>query len=339
MPATRRIVLARRPRGSPVPEDFRLETVDLPAPGAGDVLVRTLWLSLDPYMRGRMSEAPSYAPPVAIGAVMEGETVGVVVAGAVADFPPGTVVRGRGGWQDHAVLPAAGLARVDPELAPVSTALGVLGMPGLTAYAGIEGVGRPAAGETVVVGAATGAVGAVAGQIARLKGARVVGVAGGAEKCAFAVRDLGFDACLDRKAPDLMERLAAACPEGIDVYVELTGGAVTDAALPLLNLHARVPVIGAIAHYNASGPWAGPDRLPWLFRQVLVRRLTVQGVLVLDWEHRRADFLREVGRWVREGAVRYKEDVVEGLEQAPAAFQGLLEGRNFGKLLVRVGPA
>lgn len=339
MPSTRRITLARRPRGAPVAEDFRPETAPVPEPGPGEALVRTLFLSLDPYMRGRMSDAPSYVPPVALGAVMEGEVVGMVEASRDAALAEGAIVRGRGGWQERFVLPVAQLRPVDPADGPVSTALGVLGMPGHTAYAGLVGIGRPKPGETVVVGAATGAVGAVAGQIARLKGCRMVGVAGGAEKCAYAVKELGFDACLDRKPPDLAGRLRDACPDGADIYIELTGGAVTDAVLPLLNTHARVPVIGTIAHYNDADPATATDRLPWLLRQVLVRRLMIQGLIVWDWAHLEADFRREVGGWMRDGSLRYREDVVDGLENAPAALIGLLEGRNFGKLLVKVGEA
>jgi hypothetical protein len=302
------------------------------------VAVRTIWLSLDPYMRGRMSEGPSYAAPVPVGGVMEGETVGEVVTSRDPAFRPGDLVRGRGGWQSHAVLPAAGLRKVDPGLAPISTALGVLGMPGLTAYATIRGVARPEPGETVVVGAASGAVGALAGQIARRLGARVVGVAGGADKCRYVVEELGFDVCLDRRAPDLAGRLKAACPKGVDVYVELVGGDLFWAALPLMNQGGRIPVVGMIAWYNLKAPPEGPDRTPLVLRTTLVRRLVIRGVLVWDWEHLRPDLEREVGGWIRDGSLEYREDIVDGLEHAPSAFIGLLEGKNFGKLLVRVGP-
>lgn len=332
----RRIVLARRPEGAPTSDDFRLETAPMPEPAAGEVLVRTLWLSLDPYMRGRMREGPSYAPPVALGEPITAECVGEVVRSRSDRFRPGDLVRGFGNWQSHFVLPAERLSVVDPSRAPPETALGVLGMPGHTAYAGMIGIGRPRPGETVVVPAVTGPVGATAAQIARIKGCRVVGIAGGVEKCAWAARELGLAACLDRRAPGLAERLRAACPDGVDIYVELVGGEVLDAVLPLLNTHARVPVIGTIAWYNATGLPEGQDRLPWLMRLILVKRLTLQGLIVWDWEHLRADFERDVAGWLAEGSLVHREDVVEGLENAPAAFIGMLEGRNFGKLLVKV---
>lgn len=337
MTELRRIVLARRPQGAPVPEDFRLETGPVPEPGPGEALVRTVWLSLDPYMRGRMSDARSYAQPVPLGGVIEAEVVGEVMASRDPALRPGDMVRGRGGWQSHFCRPAAELPKITPGFAS-STALGVLGMPGHTAYAGLEVVGKPKPGETLVVGAASGPVGSLTGQLAKRAGCRVVGVAGGADKCAWVTGELGFDACLDRREPDLDGRLAAACPDGIDIYVELTGGAVLDAVLPLLNLHARIPVIGTIAGYNASSPPPGPDRLPMLMRLALTRRLVIQGVLVSDWGHLRPEFVIKVGAWLRTGEIRYREDVTEGLEKAPEAFIGMLAGRNFGKQLVRVGP-
>jgi len=334
---TRRIVLARRPQGAPVPEDFRLEEAPLAPHGPGEVLARTVWLSLDPYMRGRMSEGPSYAAPVAVGGVMEAEVVGEVEASADPAFRAGDIVRGRGGWQSRFVLPAAQLRKVDPAAAPISTALGVLGMPGLTAYATIKAIAKPKPGETVVIGAASGAVGAIAGQIARRMGARVVGIAGGADKCRYVVDELGFDLCLDRREGDLAGRLETACPKGIDVYVELVGGELFWAALPLMNQAGRIPVVGMIAWYNLAAPPEGPDRTPLVLRTTLVKRLLIQGMLVWDWAHLEPDFQREVAGWIREGKLKHREDVVEGLERAPEAFMGLLEGRNFGKLLVRVG--
>ena len=338
MSKLKRIVLARRPQGAPTPEDFRLEEAGLPEPGQDEVLVRTLWLSLDPYMRGRMSEGPSYAAPVGLGEVMEGECVGEVLASRHPGLAAGDLVAGHGGWQDHFVLPGPRLRKLDPEAAPLSTALGVLGMPGLTAYAGLLAIGRPQPGETVVVGAASGAVGAIAGQIAKLKGARAVGIAGGADKCRYVEEELGFERCLDRKTPDLPARLAAACPDGIDVYLELVGGEVFWAVLPLLNRNARVPVIGGIAWYNLPGLPEGPDRTPLLMRAVLTKRLLVQGMIVWDYAAMQPDFEREVGVWVRSGELKYREDIVDRLERAPEAFLGLLEGRNFGKLAVRVAP-
>jgi NADPH-dependent curcumin reductase CurA len=334
----RRILLVRRPRGEPVADDFRLEEGPAPQPGPGEVLVRTIWLSLDPYMRGRMSNGPSYAAPVPLGGVMQGECVGQVVASQSPDFAPGQFVRGHGGWQSQFVLPSGKLTRLDPADAPLSTALGVLGMPGLTAYVGLRAIGRPRAGETVVVSAASGAVGAVAGQLARLGGCRVVGIAGGAEKCRYVEEELGFERCLDRREPDLAGRLEAACPDGVGVYVELVGGDVLWAVLPLMNVHGRIPVIGTIAWYNLTGLPEGPDRAPLLMRTVLTRRLELQGLIVWDYAHLEPDFRREVGTFVRAGRLRYREDIVHGLEKAPEALVGLLAGRNFGKLLVAVGP-
>jgi NADPH-dependent curcumin reductase CurA len=335
---SRRILFVRRPQGAPVPDDFRLEEAPVPTPKQGEALVRTVWLSLDPYMRGRMNEGPSYTPGVAIGSVMVGETVGEVLESRSPSLQPGDFVRGFGGWQSHVALPAEKLTKVDPEAAPISTALGVLGMPGFTAYAGLLEIGEPKPGETVVIGAASGAVGAIAGQIARIKGCRVVGVAGGPEKCRYVVDELGFDACLDRRQSALDAGLKAACPNGVDIYVELVGGAVTDAVLPLLNTFARIPVIGGIAHYNATSLPDGPDRLPWLMRQVLTKRLRIRGMIVWDFASIEPDFRRDMTDWVRQGLVRYREDVTEGLENAPEALIGMLEGRNFGKKLVRVGP-
>ncbi|MDX6750633.1 NADP-dependent oxidoreductase [Geminicoccaceae bacterium 1502E] len=332
----RRVLLARRPQGAPVPDDFRMDERPMPAAGEGEALVRTLWLSLDPYMRGRMSDAASYAKSTAIGEPMTAECVGEVVESCAKGLAKGDFVVGRGGWQSHFVLPGKELRKLDPQAAPLSTALGVLGMPGHTAYAGLLAIGQPKAGETVVIGAASGAVGAVAGQIAKIKGCRVVGIAGGAEKCRYVTDELGFDACLDRKEPNLAGRLKEACPDGIDIYVELTGGPVTDAVLPLLNFFARIPVIGTIASYNATAAAEGTDRLPWLLRQTLVKRLTIKGMIVWDYADMADDFRRDVAGWIRDGRFKYREDVVDGLENAPEAFIGLLEGRNFGKLLVRV---
>jgi NADPH-dependent curcumin reductase CurA len=333
-----RIVLAARPRGAPTPTDFRLEEVPCPqVPPPGGVLLQTLWLSLDPYMRGRMSEGPSYAPAVGLGEVMCGATVSRVLASRSPQFAVGDLVLGMGGWQAIAALPAEGLVRLDPDAGiPPSWALGVLGMPGLTAYVGLLDLGQPQAGETVVVAAATGPVGATVGQIAKLKGCRVVGVAGGAEKCALAVEELGFDTCLDHHAEDFAAQLKAACPQGIDVYFENVGGHVLEAAIPLLNVGARVPVCGVIAWYNLSGPPPGPDRLPALMRQVLVQRLRLQGFIVSDHLHRQADFQRDMRGWLAAGQIRYREDVVEGLRQAPMAFIGLLRGDNLGKLVIKV---
>jgi NADPH-dependent curcumin reductase CurA len=332
----RRIVLASRPEGRPTPANFRLEEVPVAEPGEGEMLCRTIYLSLDPYMRGRMNEGRSYAKPVEIGEVMEGGSVGQVVRSRLAGFADGDLVVGRGGWQSFAILRAGEAEKIDPGRAPISTALGVLGMPGRTAYVGLREIGRPKAGETLVVAAASGPVGSVVGQIAKIKGCRVVGVAGSNAKCDFVTAELGFDACLDHRARDFPDRLRAACPNGVDVYWENVGGRVFEAVFPLLNDFARVPVCGLIAWYNATGLPAGPDRTPMILRQILTRRLTLRGFIVRDFEA--GDFLAEVGGWLKDGRLRYREDVREGLENAPAALIGLLDGENFGKLLIRVGP-
>jgi hypothetical protein len=332
----RRIVLASRPVGEPKETDFRLESAPVPEPGPGQVLIRTLWLSLDPYMRGRMSDAKSYAKPVGIGEVMTGGTVGEVVRSNHDKLAPGDLVLGMGGWQEHAVLDGRELRRLDPAAAPVQTALGVLGMPGMTAYTGLLTIGQPKPGETVAVAAATGPVGSLVGQIAKLKGCRAVGIAGGADKCRALIEEFGFDAAVDHRASDFSERLEAACPQGIDVYFENVGGAVWDAVFPLLNDFARVPVCGLIANYNMTELPPGPDRTPQLFRAVLTKRLTIRGFIVWDFQAQAREFAAEVGGWLREGKIKYREDVVEGLENAPQAFMGLLKGKNFGKLLVRV---
>ncbi|WP_437815064.1 NADP-dependent oxidoreductase [Sorangium sp. So ce1078] len=333
----RRIVLAARPRGLPTPHDFRLEETAVPTPGEGQVLLRTLYLSLDPYMREVMKEiGPVYAPSVRLGEPMPGGTVSRVVASRHPRFRTGDLVLSRAGWQGYALSDGQELVPLG-EMARPSLALGGLGMPAFTAYVGLLDIGRPRPGETVVVAAATGAVGAVVGQIAKLKGARVVGIAGGADKCRHAVEELGFDVCLDRRDPLLAQRLAAACPNGIDVYFENVGGAVFDAVLPLLNIGARVPVCGVIAHYNDEAPPPGPDRLPKMMSAVLQKRIRVQGLVILDhYADRFDDFRRDMGEWIGAGWVKLREDLVDGLENAPAAFIGLLEGRNFGKLVVRV---
>jgi len=336
-PLNRRLVLARRPVGQPQETDFRMEQEPVPAAGPGQVLLRTIWLSLDPYMRGRMSDAPSYVPPVAIGGVMTGGTISEVLESHVDGLNPGDLVEGRSGWQGYAAMDAKDLRKLERGTLPPSTALGVLGMPGMTAYFGLLEIGQPKAGETVVVAAASGPVGSMVGQIAKLRGARAVGIAGGEEKCAY-VRSLGFDDCIDHRGPDLGARLAQACPKGIDVYFENVGGNVWDAVFPLLNRFARIPVCGLVAQYNQTAASPGPDRLAGLMRAVLTKRLNIRGFIVFDFASQEAEFLREARAWVEAGQVRYREDVVEGLEQAPAAFIGMLHGKNFGKLLVRVGP-
>ncbi|WP_433755276.1 NADP-dependent oxidoreductase [Nocardia sp. CA-135398] len=333
-----RIVLASRPEGAPTPANFRIETAALPEPGEGEVLLRTLYLSLDPYMRGRMSAAKSYAAPVAIGDVMVGGTVAEVLESRAPSIAKGDVVQAYSGWQTHQVAAASGLRKLDPDKAPISTALGVLGMPGFTAYSGLLQIGQPKAGETLVVAAASGPVGSAVGQIARIKGVRAVGIAGGPEKCAYVREELGFDAAIDHRAPDFADQLRAAVPDGIDIYFENVGGAVADAVYPLLNTYARVPVCGLIANYNATGSPEGPDRLPGFYGRILTKSLTVRGFIQSEFVREMyKDFLREMSGWIAEDRVRYREDVVEGLEHAPEAFIGMLEGRNFGKLVVRVG--
>jgi NADPH-dependent curcumin reductase len=333
----KRVVLASRPVGEPKPTDFRIEEYAVPTPGPGEVLLRTIWLSLDPYMRGRMSEGPSYAQPVPINGVMEGGTVSEVASSNNPAFAKGDIVLSRAGWQTHAISNGQGLAKIDPKIAPISTAVGVLGMPGMTAYTGLLDIGKPQPGETVVVAAASGAVGSAVGQIAKIKGARAVGIAGGKDKCNYVKNELGFDDCLDHRDPDLAAKLKAACPKGIDVYFENVGGAVFEAVFPLLNAFARIPVCGLIAHYNDTQAVA-PKWAPSLMRAVLTKRLTIRGFIVSDFAARHGDFLRDMSQWFREGKLKHKEFVTEGLDSAPGAFMGLLKGANFGKQLVRVGP-
>jgi len=332
-----RVLLASRPEGRPKPENFRLEHVAVPAPSEGEVLLAIRYLSLDPYMRGRMSTAKSYAASTEIGEVMTGGTVGEVVESRHPDFKPGDFVLSHSGWQSHAVAAGSELRKLDPKAAPLSTALGVLGMPGFTAYAGLLTIGQPKPGETVVVAAASGPVGSAVGQIARIKGARAVGIAGGPDKCAYVKETFGFDAVVDHRDPDLAAKLAAVCPDGIDVYFENVGGHVWDAVFPLLNTFARIPVCGLVAQYNATGEFPGPDRLPVLMRQVLSKSLTIRGFIQREFvEAQGPVFRQEMAGWIANGAIKYKEDIVEGLANAPEVFIGLLEGQNFGKLVVKL---
>jgi NADPH-dependent curcumin reductase len=333
MPPTtnRQIVLKRRPTGAPTPDDFSVVESPVPRPGPGQLLGRTIYLSLDPYMRGRMNEGRSYARSVDLGQVMVGGTVSQVVESRHPDFAPGEFVLGYDGWQEYAVAGGSGMRKLDPALAPISTALGVLGMPGLTAYVGLLDIGRPQSGETVVVSAAAGAVGSAVGQIAKIKGGRAVGVAGAQEKCDYVMRELGFDACLSHHTADLPGALREACPNGIDVYFDNVGGPVLAAVLRLINRGARIPLCGLISQYNAVEPPPGPNLGP-----LLVNRALIQGFIISDHLDRAADFLRDCGQWMRQGRLKYREDIVEGLEQAPQAFIGLLQGKNLGKLLVRV---
>jgi NADPH-dependent curcumin reductase CurA len=331
----RQIRLATRPVGYPKESDFRLVESPVPEPGAGELLVRVVYLSLDPYMRGRMSDARSYVPPVALGDVMEGGTVGEVVRSNHPGFAVGDVVEGPLGWQEYAVSAGKGLRRIDPTVAPISTALGVLGMPGLTAYFGLLEVGQPKAGETVVVSAASGAVGGLVGQIAKLKGCRAVGLAGSDAKVDYLTRELGYDAGINyRAAPDLSAALRAACPGGIDVYFDNVGGRITQAVSRHVNMFARFAICGLISQYNLTEPELAPRNE----RFVLVNRVRIQGFLVFDFAARYKEGLAQLTEWVRQGTLKYREDVVDGLERAPGALIGLLQGRNFGKVVVRVGP-
>jgi hypothetical protein len=328
----RQVHLKSRPTGAPSPKNF--EIVEAPMPSLDrsglDVLRRTIYLSLDPYMRGRMSDAPSYAAPVGIGDTMCGHTVSEVVESRIPAFRPGDIVAGYDGWQQFAASNGAELRKLDTSL-PVSTALSVLGMPGMTAFVGLLDIGQPKAGETVVVSAASGAVGSVVGQLAKIKGCRAVGIAGSAEKCRYVTGELGFDACVNYKTEDFQDALRAACPDRIDIDFENVGGAVLAAVLKHLNRGARIPLCGLIADYNATGDSSGPS-----FRTILTNRALIKGFIVSDHNDRAPAFLKEVTPLVREGRIKYREDIVEGLDAAPSAFVGLLEGRNFGKLLVRV---
>jgi NADPH-dependent curcumin reductase CurA len=331
----RQITLSSNPQGEPVLANFAAAESAIPEPGAGQLLLRNKYLSLDPYMRGRMSTARSYAKGFEIGQTLGGGTVSEVMASNNSNFAPGDIVLAMGGWQDYALSSGEGLVRIDAGLAPVTTALGVLGMPGMTAYTGLTNIGNPKPGETVVVAAAAGPVGSTVGQIARLKGCRAVGIAAG-NKLDYLTKELGFDAALDRRSPDLKDELREACPLGIDIYFENVGGAVWEAVLPLLNDFARIPVCGLIAHYNDTQLPPGPDRMSTLMRMVLTRRLRIQGFIVWDFASQRDDFLRDVSAWVREGKIKYREDIVDGLEKAPEAFIKLLRGDNFGKMIVKI---
>lgn len=333
----RRWVLASRPHGAPVADNFRLEESDIAEPGTGQVLLRTVFLSLDPYMRGRMSDEPSYSPPVDIGGVMVGGTVSRVVTSRHPDYQPGEWVLSYSGWQDYAISDGTELVKLGDNPEHPSWSLGVLGMPGFTAYMGLLDIGQPKAGETLVVAAATGPVGATVGQIGKLKGCRVVGVAGGEKKCRHATEVLGFDVCLDHYADNFAEQLAKACPQGIDVYYENVGGKVFDAVLPLLNTSARIPLCGLVSGYNATHLPPGPDRLPLLMATLLKKRIRLQGFIIgQDYGHRIHEFQQEMVRWVKEGKIHYREQVTDGLENAPDAFIGLLTGKNFGKVVIRV---
>ncbi len=335
----RRIVLAQRPQGAPDDDTLRLETGDVPDPADGQMLLRTVWLSLDPYMRGRMNDTKSYAKPVAIGEVMTAQVVAEVVRSRLEGFAPGDHVLAGSGWQDYALSDGTGVKSLGKAPENASWNLGVLGMPGFTAWAGLTQIGAPKEGETVVVAAASGPVGATVGQIAKIKGCRAVGIAGGPEKCAHVVDTLGFDACIDHHAEDFAERLAAACPDGIDVYFENVGGKVLYAVLPLLNPFARVPVCGLVAWYNEHGQPSGPDHGPAIMGTVLRMKVRMEGFIVFDsfGPDLQKEFRTAMTGWLTDDRITYTEQVVEGLENAPSALNDLLAGRSFGKMVVRVG--
>ncbi|EJG0026508.1 MULTISPECIES: NADP-dependent oxidoreductase [Vibrio] len=334
----RRIVLASRPHGAPTQENFRLEEVTKPTPREGEMLLRTVYLSLDPYMRGRMSDAESYADPVAIDDVMVGGTVCQVETSNHPDYEAGEwVLAYTVGWQDYAISTGEMVIKLGKEPQNPSYALGVAGMPGFTAYMGLLDIGQPKPGETIVVAAATGPVGATVGQIGKIKGCRVVGIAGGEEKCRYAKEVLGFDECIDHRAEDFAEQLKNACDKGIDVYFENVGGKVFEAVMPLLNTNARIPLCGLISQYNATELPEGTDHLPLLMGKLLTKRIKVQGFIIFDdYGHRYGEFAQDINQWLAEGKIQYREHLVQGLDNAPEAFIGLLEGKNFGKLVVQI---
>jgi NADPH-dependent curcumin reductase CurA len=329
------IELAARPVGDPKHSDFNIVEVKLSEIKDGEMLCRIIYQSLDPYMRGRMDDAKSYATPVAIGDVMEAGCVAEVMESKNARFKVGDIVNGRFGWRTHMISDGAGVRKINKDVAPISTSIGVLGMPGMTAYVGLLDIGEPKEGETVVVSAASGAVGAIVGQIAKIKGCRVIGVAGSKEKCDYVKNTLGFDECISHHSKDLPQQLAESCKDGIDVYFENVGGKVFEAILPLLNSFARIPLCGLISRYSHVGDFAEPNLLPALTRSILTNRLKIQGFIITERWNRFPDFEKDVSNWINKGQLTYKEDFVDGLINAPEAFMGLLKGKNFGKLIVR----
>ncbi len=334
----RRIVLAERPKGLPDENTLRMESVAPPKPGNSEMLLRTEYLSLDPYMRGRMNDAKSYAEPVNIDEVMTGQVVAEVMSSEVTGFEIGDYVLAGSGWQDYALSDGNEVLNLGKAPPKPSWSLGVLGMPGYTAYAGLLKIGEPQPGETVVVAAASGPVGATVGQIAKIKGCRVVGIAGGAKKCKHVVDNLGFDTCLDHKSSDFAEQLKASCPDGIDVYYENVGGKVLYAVLPLLNAFARMPVCGVVSWYNLTGLPEGPDFGPAIMGTILRMKVKVQGFIIYDSFPKSTykEFVNDMTAWLESGAIKYQEQVVDGLENAPAALNDVLLGNSFGKVVVKV---
>jgi NADPH-dependent curcumin reductase CurA len=331
MTHNRQVLLANRPQGAVTEQNFRIVDTPLRAPADGEVLVKNEWLSLDPYMRGRMSDAKSYVPPAKLDEPMTGQTVGEVLESRDARFKPGDKVLTALGWQSHGVARGDDLVTIDARRAPASYYLGILGMPGITAWFGLHEIGQPRHGETVIVSAASGAVGSVVGQLAKIAGCRVVGIAGGKAKCDYVVNELGFDACVDHRGGRLFDDLQAACPKGIDVDFENVGGEVLDTALRLMNRHSRIVVCGLIAEYSLTEPY--PHRR---LRSILVNRIRMQGMIVFDWKDRYGEALAGLARYLAEGKLRYRESIVDGLDNAPRALIGLLKGENFGKQLVRI---
>ncbi|MEH1852587.1 MAG: NADP-dependent oxidoreductase [Nostoc sp.] len=327
----KQIILKSRPVGEPKENDFALVETPTPEPGEGEILSRTIYLSLDPYVRGSISLGKSYAAPVELGSVIVGGTVSQVIKSNHPQFQVGDFVLSGNGWQTYAVSKGETLRKLDPTQAPLSYSLGVLGMPGLTAYAALLDIGQPKEGETVVVSAASGAVGAVVGQIAKIKGARVVGIVGSDDKRDYIVKELGFDVGINRKTQELDSALKEAAPNGIDVYYDNTAGVILEAVLQQINLGARIPLVGLISEYNATSTPPGPN-----LRPLLVKRALIKGFLVVDYQHRFNEFLHDVSGWLQSGQLKYREDVADGLEKAPSAFIGLLRGDNFGKLIVKV---
>lgn len=337
MTTNTQVLLKRRPDGEPAESDFEIVTTEIPALEDGQILTRTVYLSLDPYMRGRMSDARSYAEPTPVGGVMTGGTVSVVEESKNERFKAGDIVVTHTGWQEYAVSDGKGVRTLRPVAGvPVSTGVGVLGMPGMTAYVGLKNIGEPKEGETLVVAAASGPVGATVGQIAKIRGCRAVGIAGGPEKCDYVVKEFGFDACLDHRAEDFEDQLAEACPDGIDVYWENVAGRVLRAVIPHLNFFSRMPVCGLISQYSMTDLPEGKDHLPLLMRAILTNRTRVQGFIVTDYGSDFKDFITDMSGWVESGQVKFKEHRIKGLENAPKGLLGLLKGENFGKTLVEV---
>jgi hypothetical protein len=328
----KQILLASRPQGRVTEENFRIVEADLGQPEPGEILVKNEWLSLDPYMRGRMNDVKSYVPPVQIGEVMVGQTVGSVIESRDPNFAVGDTVLTQLGWQLYGVAKASEVRKIDAQRAPASYYLGVLGMPGITAWFGLFDIGQPKAGETLVVSAASGAVGSVVGQLAKIAGCRVVGIAGGRAKCDYVVSELGFDACLDYKAGGLLEALHAACPAGVDIDFENVGGEMLDTLLRVMNVHSRIVVCGLIAEYNATEPYRYRN-----LRSVLVNRIRMQGMIIFDWKDRYAEAIAGLAARLAEGKLKYRESVVEGIDNAPRGLIALLDGENFGKQLVKLG--